>query len=142
MRQLRKAGFRTWIDGEGLEPRSGGTLISVIHHPGAADPDADVGSGAHEEVMGLLDLSAPGHDLRIDGVVMGGGLPGSRWLDVTLDGAEIGLRVLASTEGELAEQLAQVADIYGMAVNRLGATRPADWPLPPFLEWIGRGGGR
>lgn len=63
------------------------------------------------------------------GTTIGGGTPAHRWLEVTLEGQGTGLKVLAGTEEELAQELARVATSLGLPSELLDADRPPGWPV-------------
>jgi len=83
-----------------------------------------------ETAAAALTNAGLGVDMASSGTSVGGGTPGHRWLEVTVHGHRAGLKILASTEAEVADQLDQLA-ITNRRVPReaLDVMRPPAWPV-------------
>lgn len=64
-----------------------------------------------------------------------GGTPSHRFLEVTLGGTPTGLKVLVSSDEEIADQLAVICNsvFAGVPVEYLDVIRPGIWPIHSML---------
>ena len=116
-----------------------GVAIEVFRHYGSRVPSGDLQSQALESTRALISAASGFTPVLVaHGVVMGGGTPAYRWLEVTLDSAIIGLKILAADGLEAENQLSAIAPNLGVSVDRLSYIRPPGWPtsvlfprLPP-----------
>lgn len=132
-RELRRAGFRVIT---GTEPRLADNEVglSVFRHYGTTAPSPDAQRGAWDEVRKALEkvgMEMP--EILSYGIISGGGTPAHRWLEVSVGGTPTGLKILAATESDVAEQLDNVrgnfVQIFGVpAPDALDVIRPAEWP--------------
>lgn len=131
---LREAGFRVTAD-RGFEPQEGESIICALRHTGQRTPSAEI----QAELLGAAQdaLADAGIELRhvAHGVVMSGGTPAHRWLDVLADGVPIGIKVLADSQDEADEQLDHVTESLsqiGVIRDQLSIRAPDGWPQRMF----------
>jgi DNA-binding PadR family transcriptional regulator len=131
---LRRAGFRVMT---GTEPRLADDEagLSVFRHYGTTRPSPDVQRAAWDLVRDALAKIGIGPlEILSYGIVADGGTPAHRWLEVSVGGMPIGLKIVAATEAEAAKQLESVrsnfTQIFGMPVpGQLDVIRPEGWPI-------------
>jgi hypothetical protein len=139
LRVARRVGFRARpIE---VEPWRGdcGLGLRLFRHFGVLSPSGDQQAEACDALLkawkriGVLQPVGLG-----SGITVSGGTPNHRWLEVSLAGDPIGLKVLASSEGEIAEQLDRVVSALppGVVRSQLDVVRPEIWPIPTmFPPW-------
>lgn len=130
---LRKAGFRVRPSHDARLGDDEVALDAFRHYPRGENPDLFGPVGAALRSAGVEP------DVISHGVVVSGGTPRHQWLEVTVDGVPIGLKVLADGEATLDAELARMkADLPAMGYPLPGhavldAVRPDGWPLPPRM---------
>jgi DNA-binding PadR family transcriptional regulator len=141
-RELRRAGFRVMT---GTEPRLADNEVGlkVFRHYGTTRPSPDVQRGAWDEARKALEkvgIEMP--DILSHGITSDGGTPAHRWLEVSVHGTPTGLKILAATEADAAEQLNSVREnfvqIFGVpAPDTLDVVRPEGWPVSSIFggQW-------
>ncbi|WP_328296199.1 restriction endonuclease [Kineococcus sp. NBC_00420] len=139
VRAARRAGFRV-VPVE-VEPwrREAGVGLSAFQHTGTTSPSGDVQEAARESLLAALSAVGVSDPVPLgNGLAIQGGTPAYRWLDVTLDGRPIGLKILAADEKEVESGLDSMADemFRGTLRESLDVVRPEGWPTPPmFPNW-------
>ncbi|GIJ29503.1 hypothetical protein Vqi01_46650 [Micromonospora qiuiae] len=139
VRAVRRAGFRVrpikvdeWRGDVGIG-------LSAFRHFGVLSPSGEQQQQARKQLEAVLRRVGVSEPVELgSGVVAGGGTPGHRWLEVSLAGVPIGLKVLVSSEGEIATELDCVATSFleGVPREQLDVIRPAIWPIPTmFPRW-------
>lgn len=127
-RALRRAGFRV-AESAAWPPTDDRITIEVFRHYGMTRPSADVQNGAlksAQAVMAAAGSLTPA--LVAHGIVMSGGTPTDRWMEVIRNGAVTGLKLLASNEASAEDQLPAIASTLGVAVEDLSYAKPPGWP--------------
>lgn len=137
-REVRRAGFRVrHEDLSEAHALPGHTALSAYRHFGTRSPSAEVQIDARERLEGALrrvGVAAP-HALS-NGVTIDGGTPSHRFLPVTYNGVEVGLKILAATEDDIEKQLDSVLDFAQVPRDGLDVVRPDGWPFPAaFPNW-------
>ncbi|MET7426156.1 restriction endonuclease [Dactylosporangium sp. NPDC005555] len=139
VRAARRAGFRVrevevpdWRGEIGLG-------FSAFRHFGAPNPSADQQVDARTQIEVAMQSAGVKEPIALgNGVTISGGTPAHRWLDVTVMGVPIGLKVIVSSEEEINEQLDMVAEkLFGRAPrDDFDVIRPNLWPIPTmFPRW-------
>ena len=140
-RALRRAGFRV-TESSQWTPSDDSVAIEVFRHFGSAQPAADV----QAETMRSVDAILAKHGIRgtliAHGLIVGGGTPADRWLELTLSGEPTNLKILAATEARAEEILDQVAKAQSLPRDQLGYVRPSRWPGATLFPSWGVGGHR
>jgi hypothetical protein len=140
MRAARRAGFRVRPLKVGESRGHGGAGFSAFCHFGTVSPSGEQQTLARERLADALRKAGVDDPVRLGhGVVMNGGTPSHRWLEVTVAGVPIGLNILASSEDEITAELdylVSAAFLEGVPRERLGVVRPEPWPIPKmFPTW-------
>lgn len=131
-RVLRRAGFRVML---GNDPRvtSDEVCLDVFRHYGIVTPSAEVQREAWScAAKAMASAAVPEPVILSHGIVTSGGTPGHRWLEVTINGMPIGLKINAATEEEVTEQLHGVCGLFptsGSMDMVLDVIRPNGWPV-------------
>jgi hypothetical protein len=137
VRSVRRAGFR--VREVTVEPWRGdvGVGFSAFRHFGVLSPSGEQWAEAEQQLLTALrrvGISEP-VGLR-QGVVVIGGTPGHRYLEISLKGHPIDRRVLVSSEEDITVQLDGVAMSLGVPRGLLDVIRPEVWPIPTmFPRW-------
>jgi Restriction endonuclease len=135
MRAVRRAGFR--VRPIELDESRGdiGVGFSAFRHFGVLNPSGEQQTQAREHLEAALRRAEVFEPLGLgNGIVMGGGTPGHRWLEVTVAGVPTGLKVLVSSEEEVAAELDSLAEVAPR--EQLDVIRPDIWPIPiMFPRW-------
>lgn len=138
-RAARRAGFRVkpadvpnWRGKVGLG-------LSAFRHFGVTSPSGELQTRARERLLDALDRVGIREPVALgNGVVVSGGIPTHRWLEVSVAGAGTALKVLVSTEEEVSAELDQLATdlLAGVPREKLDVVRPEVWPIPRmFPGW-------
>lgn len=139
LRAVRRTGFRVrpiqveeWRGDVGLG-------FSAFRHFGVLSPSGEVQTEARGRLLTALHRVGVAEPVGLGGgIVVGGGTPSHRWLQVSVAGVPTGLKVLVSSEEEIAEQLDSVVPglFAGVPRELLDVIRPDVWPIPPmFPRW-------
>lgn len=140
IRAVRRAGFRVrpvdLAEREDVE----GLGLSAFKHLGNQSPTGELQVAAREAIEAALRRIGAEDFISLgNGVVIGGGTPAHRHLDVTIDGESLNLKVLVSSEEDISAQLDVVhASVLRGTVSRdrLDVRRPDIWPIStPFPRW-------
>ena len=120
---LVRAGLRV-RDDRGLDRAEDQVILEAFRYPsGEAQPTLATTAAAALSNAGFeIDVAASGTSI-------GGGTPAHRWLEVTVDGHEAKMKILASTEVEVTDKLDQVAGDLRIPREALDVIRPAEWPV-------------
>jgi len=139
LRAVRRAGFR--VRPVQVEEWRGevGVGFSAFRHFGVLNPSGEQQVEARERLLAALRRIRVTDPVGLgNGVVAGGGTPSHRWLEVTAARTRIGLKVLVSSEEDIAAQLDQLVTraLVGFPREQLDVIRPDLWPIPTmFLRW-------
>lgn len=139
VRAARRAGFR--VRPVDVEEWRGdvGVGISAFRHFGVASPSGEQQAEAAELLLAALRSAGVTEPVGLsNGVVASGGTPSHRWLEVSLAGVPMGLKVLVSSEDDTSTQLDSVVEAMprGVVRGQLDVLRPAVWPIPAmFPNW-------
>jgi hypothetical protein len=131
-RILRHAGYRV-APGGGFPCPDDEQLIEVLRHYGVLQPEADVQSLQMADIETKLATGAISSTHVAHAIVIGGGTPANRWLQVRIAGEPLD-KVLASNASEVNEQLKRVARLYGFERTGLTVDIPDDWPVVDIFE--------
>lgn len=134
-RSLRRAGYR--VATATTEPRRDGDMvISAFRHWGSATASLESQRRHKEEVEGALRAAGVAEPIHVSlALPLQGGTPAHRWLEVTLRGHPIGLKILADDDAEARRQLTFVREHLnylspsGVPGESLGYLKPEDWPV-------------
>jgi hypothetical protein len=108
----------------------GEVVVKVIRHYGTKTPSGEVQQGHMTTAEAALRTIGVEPVHVAHGIVGGGGTPAHRWLMVAVNGVPSGLRVLASTEAEVEEELDRVAEAQLTGPRgALTVITPEDWPV-------------
>jgi hypothetical protein len=139
-RALRRAGLRV-SPAEGRPSTEDEVVIRVFRHYGVRSPSLEDQTGQWEQAraamagVGILDPVHVSH-----GITINGGTPGHRWLEVTVEGHPVGLKILAASEAEAEGQLQRVRDLgarHGLPTAVVSYIKPDDWPVQGlFAGWV------
>lgn len=134
-RALRRAGFRV-IESTQWTPSDGSLAIEIFRHFGSPQPAADVQAEAMRTVDEILAKRGISGTLIAHSIIMGGGTPADRWLELTLSGEPTNLKILPATEAQAEDLLDQIATAHSLPRNQLGYVRPGGWPgVALFPAW-------
>ncbi len=139
VRAVRRAGFR--VRPVEVDEWRGdvGVGLSAFRHLGEVSPTGEEQARLRERLeMALRRAGVPEPVGLGNGIVTGGGTPAHRWLEVSVAGTPTGLKVLVSSEDEIATQLDSVATRLpeGISREQLDVIRPQVWPIPMmFPRW-------
>jgi hypothetical protein len=139
-RSLRRAGFRVMLD-QDSRITDGEVCLNVFRHYGTASPSPEVQREAWSIAAGAMAaIGITKADIVSHGIITGGGTPGHRWLDVTVHGTPIGLKILAATESDVAEQLGHLRGsrehCLALPPEEFDVVRPDGWPAERmFGSW-------
>lgn len=131
-RILRHAGYRV-APGGGFPCPDDEQLLEVLRHYGTLQPDSDIQAFQTIDIEARLGAGTIGSSHVAHGVVIGGGTPEHRWLQVRTDGTPL-VKVLAANAATLEKQLERVAVIYGLERDGLTVDIPDDWPIDGIFE--------
>jgi hypothetical protein len=120
---LIRAGLRTREDPR-LEHRDDEIVLEAYGYPRpSGEPTVnEVAKDALARVGLPIAVAA-------SGTAIGGGTPAHRWLEVSDGGHSVNLKILASNEDEIQEQLDRIAAEFGALRETLDVIRPPDWPI-------------
>lgn len=139
LRALRRAGFR--VRAVEVEKWRGevGVGFSAFRHFGVLSPSGEQQIEARERLLAALRRVGVTDPVGLGGgIVIGGGTPSHRWLEVSLAGIPTGLKVLAASEDDIAAELDRLVTGLGASVRReeLDVIRADAWPIRPmFPRW-------
>jgi hypothetical protein len=139
VRAVRRAGFR--VGPVKVEEWRGdvGVGFTAFRHFGVLSPSGQQRAEARERLLAALRRVGVAEPVNMEhGVVMGGGTPSHRWLEVTMAGIPTGAKVLVSSEEEIAAQLNALVPSFfeGVLREQLDVIRPDAWPIPTmFPRW-------
>ncbi len=138
-RALRRAGLRV-APSRAYPATEDEVVISVFRHYGTRSPSSEDQTGQWEQARaafaraGVTDPTLVSH-----GITTGGGTPGHRWLEVTVEERPIGLKILAATPAEAEEQLEGVRELvgrHGLPTDAVSYIKPDGWPVQGlFAGW-------
>jgi hypothetical protein len=139
---LRRAGFRVMTRTES-RLADGEVGLSVFRHYGTTRPSADVQRGTWDqarEALAKVGMDLP--EILSYGITGDGGTPGHRWLEVSVDGTPIGLKILAATEPDVTAQLEEVRNLFSQIFrisvpDVFDVIRPEGWPVKSIFggQW-------
>lgn len=138
VRSVRRVGFRVRpVDVEVWRHLSGHLGLSAFRHFGIANPPGELQAEAREILLTALGSVGVREPVGMSsGIVIGGGTPGHRYVDVTFAGERIGLKVLVASEQDITVQLDAIASSHGFPRKVLDVVRPEVWPVPiMFPSW-------
>jgi len=139
VRAVRRAGFR--VRHVEVDEWRGevGVGFSAFRHFGVPSPSGERQVDARERLLGALRRVGVPEPVGLgSGVVVGGGTPSHRWLEVTVAGIPTDMKVLVSSEEEIEAELdALMRWLFGEVPRRqLDVRRPDVWPIPTmFPQW-------
>ncbi len=139
VRAVRRAGFRARP--VNVEDWRGdvGVGFSAFRHFGVLSPSGEQQTQARQRLETALRRAGVAEPVGLgNGVVVGGGTPGHRWLEVSVAGVPTGLKVLVSSEEEIATELdALVPRLFeDFPRDHLDVIRPNVWPITRmFPRW-------
>jgi len=139
VRAVRRAGFR--VRPVEVDEWRGdvGVGFSAFRHFGVPSPSGEEQANARQRLEAALRRAGISEPVGLgSGVVTGGGTPGHRWLEVSVAGVPIGLKVLVSSEEDVAAELDSLALTFleGVPREQLDVIRPQVWPIPMmFPRW-------
>jgi hypothetical protein len=116
---LREAGFA-------IESVRDGN-VAVSKSTGTGNPDSDAQAVVHKAATEALENQRISFRLTGSGLVIVGGEPGFRWIEVTLDGDPMGLKIGATNDEEADAQLKSISEELGVERERLNISPPAGW---------------
>lgn len=129
-RVLRGAGFRVRPE-LAYEARSGERLLCAFRHTGQRNPGGEI----QHELLQLAEDALQGEDIEVQhvahGLTIAGGTPGHRWLGVLAAGVHTGIKVLASSESELDQQLDDLARPLLTLASTAPCSQSRDRPAGP-----------
>jgi Restriction endonuclease len=136
-RSARRAGFRVrLVDVDEWRNLQGHVGLSAFRHFGVANPSVDVQAKAREHLCEVLRLAGVTEPFGMQsGVVINGGTPAHRYLDVTFAGEKIGIRILVASETDITAHLDALAESHGFPRGVLDVIRPEVWPIPAMFSW-------
>ncbi len=139
-RALRRAGLRV-SPSTAYPSTEDEVVIRVFRHYGVRSPSSEVQTGQWEQARAALaKVGIPDPVQVSSGITIGGGTPGHRWLEVTVEGHPVGLKILAATEAEAEEQLQRVRELgagHGLPTAVVSYIKPDDWPVQRlFAGWV------
>lgn len=136
-RAIRRAGCRVvpvvvdeW---RGLRDHAG---MSALRYLGSTNPSPESQAKMQGTVLAALRKAMVEDPISTgSGVTMQGGVPTHRWLEMTILGQETGMKVLVSSEEEIAAALDRIAsDEESLGREALDVIRPALWPVPSLFS--------
>jgi hypothetical protein len=136
---VRRAGFR--VRPVEVEAWRGdvGIGFRAFRHLGALNPTGEQQIDSRERLLAALrSIGLPDPVSLGSGIVIGGGTPSHRWLEVTLAGIPTGLKVLAASEEDIGAELDRLVTTRWPEIAReqLDVIRPDVWPIPTmFPRW-------
>ena len=136
---MRRAGFR--VRPVEVEEWRGdvGVGLSAFRHFGVLNPSGEVQAQAREQLEAVLRrVGVPEPVPLASGAVIGGSTPSHRYLEVSVSDVPTGLRVLVSSEEEIASELDFLVTDFleGIPREQLDVIRPSIWPIPMmFPHW-------
>jgi hypothetical protein len=139
VRAVRRAGFRVRPVEVGEWRGDVGVGFSAFRHFGVLNPSGEQQAEAREQLLAALRRIGVTEPVGLgNGVVSGGGTPSHRWLEVSAAGMPTGLKVLVSSEEDIAAELDYLVTTIAEGVPReqLDVVRPDVWPIPiMFPRW-------
>lgn len=134
-RSARRAGFRVTPAGvpdwRELPAHQG---LTAFRHFGTSNPSAEVQEQARADLVVALAKVGVVEPIPMgNGIVMDGGTPAHRWLEVTVGGAATGTKVLAASEADIEVQLSNAHSMIGGPRTALDVIRPDPWPIPTLF---------
>jgi hypothetical protein len=139
VRAVRRAGFRVKPVEVGEWRGDVGVGFSAFRHFGVLSPSGEQQAEAREQLLAALQRIGVAEPVGLgNGVVSSGGTPSHRWLEVSAAGIPTGLKVLVSSEEDIADQLDAFAPTLfeGFPREQLDVIRPDVWPIPMmFPRW-------
>lgn len=137
VRSVRRAGFR--VTPVTVEPWRGnvGVGFRAFQHFGVLNPSGEQQTGARQQLHTALERVGISEPVSLgSGIVMVGGTPGHRWLEITVADDPTGRKVLVLSEEDITTQLDAVARNLGIPRRLLEVIRPEVWPIPTmFPRW-------
>lgn len=129
-RALRRAGFRV-RPSTNWACNDDGIALDVFRHHGTVNPSGDIQLEAAASAKAAIKSGGVADPIHVaHGITMDGGTPGHRWLEVTLAGVPVALKILASSEAEAEAELARVAATCGLPAGApLSYIKPPGWPV-------------
>jgi hypothetical protein len=126
---LREAGFSQLGREEARPPDdpSSHVLVTALWEAGGRDFDGDEQQAIHQKAEGAFREHGIEFRLSSSGVVVSGGTPEHRWVEVTVDGRPQNLKIVAANDREADEQLDQLARDRGIERDRLNIIPPPGW---------------
>lgn len=134
----RKAGFRVTRDADLQEVAAteGETLLNAYRHYGGQEHEKH-----RQDCSDLIRRLEAGGVTPVrevgNGVVAAGGTPAHRWLSVTYDGADLGVKIIAASDDDIERELNEIAKFWsGVPEMRAGldVVRPEPWPIPGLFQ--------
>jgi hypothetical protein len=139
VRVVRRAGFRVRPVEVEAWPGDVGIGFRAFRHLGVLNPTGEQQIDAREQLLAALrSIGLPDPVSLGSGIVIGGGTPSYRWLEVTLAGIPTGLKVLAASEEDIGAELDRLVTTRWPEIAReqLDVIRPDVWPIPTmFPRW-------
>ncbi len=136
VRVVRRVGFRVRpVEVEGWRGDVG-VGFSAFRHFGVESPSGQQQTEARERLETALRRAGVAEPVGLgNGVVVGGGTPRHRWLEVCVAGVPTGLKVLVSSDVDIAAELdALVTSLFeDVPREELDVIRPDVWPLPAMF---------
>jgi restriction endonuclease len=132
-RALRRAGFRATLATD-LPTADDEVVLEAFRHYGVANPHGEIQAEHTQTAQRALAAAGIQAHEASHGVTISGGTPGSRWLEVALDGTPVGLKVLAATDDEANRQLDHVAASSGAHRAALSVIKPHGWPITGLFD--------
>lgn len=121
---------------QGYEVPHDQVVLQVMRHYGMSNPSAEdqrAHSARAEVTLAKIGVVVT-HVAH--GVTMAGGTPAHRWLEVAVDGAPIGHKILVTNQADVErelDRLATITPLHGMPRGALSVIAPEDWPVQDFF---------
>lgn len=139
VRAVRRAGFRVrpievpeWRGEVGLG-------FDAFRHLGVLNPAAELQVQARDKIESALRRVGVLEPVGMEsGIVMMGGTPGHRSLNVTIGGMDTGVKLITDSEEDISRQLDALSRelFVGVPRDQLDVVRPEVWPIPiMFPRW-------
>jgi hypothetical protein len=140
VRAARRAGFRVRPVAAGGWRGQVGVGFRAFRHFGVVNPSGEEQAAARDHLLDVLRQVGCDRPVALGhGVVTGGGTPSHRWLEVSVRGVSVGLKVLVSSEEEIVAELDHLATTSLLTAtrrNEMDVLRPDGWPVPRmFPSW-------